>query len=245
MNIVDLVNSKTYVKENGAITFPSPKELIHPFIDNVKEEVEYVVKTADEVVNKEQESEELNIAYPKVLVQANFTTPTIPGFKSVVGMIYHLNVQKPVVKVYTGQEVSACLNLCVFNAEHVFQQDLLGNYRDVYAKAQSYIMNKQQEIEDYTRIYNDLVETDLEYDELQELLGDILLRATKNNMVSSVTKAAKLLTDSNSMYYINQGKDYKCNKWNVFNSITAALSNCDVAERPVKTLNVAKMLGVC
>lgn len=246
MKIEELLSSKTYVRDNGSLTFPSPKELIEPFIENFKNDnIEYKISTNEEIVNKEQDSDILNIAYPKVMIQANYKTDKLKDFESIIGIIYHLNIQRPVMKVFTGLEVSACLNLTIFNALNVFQQDLLGSYKECYNKVKTYIAERDVMIDEYINIYNDLVDTKLTNTELKELIGDLLFKSVKNNMTNVITKGVKALSDPISAYYIGQGVDYNCSKWNVLQSFTAAVSKTDISEKPVKVLNIAKMMKIC
>jgi len=80
-----------------------------------------ITYTEDGSINTE------DITYNRVLIEAilpdefKFNGDT---HKSVLGMVYGIDVRKPVVKFFNGKERSACTNLCVFNPSLLACQDL-------------------------------------------------------------------------------------------------------------------------
>ena len=68
-----------------------------------------------------------DITYNRVLIEAKL--PDEYKFnndlhKPVIGMVYGIDVRKPVVKFFKGQERMSCTNLCVFSPELLACQDL-------------------------------------------------------------------------------------------------------------------------
>ena len=61
MQLQELLDSKIYVRENG-IRFLT-KELIEPFTNQFKNEVEWKVETKDPIINQNTDDMNLNISY--------------------------------------------------------------------------------------------------------------------------------------------------------------------------------------
>src|SRR5690606_27596196 len=107
MNLTDVLNSKVFVKEDGAINFQAPHQYLDPFIEIVGDKaVEWRVKVANPVINAE-ESGEKNIAYPRVAIEADLGVSSVQDgtpdyFAGTIGLLYALDIQKPLMKVYTG-----------------------------------------------------------------------------------------------------------------------------------------------
>ena len=243
VKLEDLRESKVYVKDNSAVNFKSPAHYIDPFVDILGESVlDYRVEVTNPVINAE-ESGKLNVAYPRVNVEARIGNQ-MTGFHSVIGMIYALNTQIPIAKVYTGQSVSACLNLTIFNADEIFEQNLLGNSQELYNRVQTFKQNKEKQIEEYSKVYKDLTESHLTPQGLNDLVGKLLMKGARTKLgTSPIVGAAKLLTDQKTTYYVDEGEDFKCTEWNVFNAVTQSLTdNCDPTYRPNKTIELANII---
>lgn len=240
MQLQELLDSKIYVRENG-IRFPSPKELIEPFTNQFKNTVEWKIETKDPVMNQNTDDMNLNISYPRALVEARMNSE-LTGFTSVVGILYSLDTGKPSVRVYTGQEVQVCMNLCIFNAEHVNTYDIMGNYQQAYEMTGKYIERKEEEQKEYEQIWNELTEISYTESEYQRTLGDILMRATRKNLVNTVTKATKSMLTKDSRYYVYPNNEFTCNGWNLYNAMTEVLNNADMVEKPLKSLHTYQMI---
>ncbi len=239
-----LLTSKIYVKPGSALRFQSAKTYVNPFLDIVGPDATDIRYHVDQPVTNMEEDGTLNVAYPRVNIEATLGDP-MTGFKSVIGMIYGLNTQIPIAKVYTGQSVSVCMNLCIFSAEDIFEQNLLGNEQDsLYKTVERFKRDKDKQIENYTKIYNKMVNNQLSPDELKDLMGDLLLKSSRSKLgTSPIVGAANSLTDPKSIYYVNEGSDFRCNEWNVYNAATQVLTDRDdVVQRPNKTMELIELM---
>lgn len=183
------------------------------------------------------------IAYPRVNVEATIGDQ-MTGFYSVMGFIFALNTSTPIMKVYSGQSVKACLNLTIFNAEDIFEQNLLGNSNEIYNRAQVFFQKKEKQIEEYGKIYKDLTEKHLTPQGLNDLMGKLLLKGTQTRLgTSPVVGAAKLLLDPKTTYYTHSGADFRCSEWNVYNAVTQNITDKeDAVSKPNKTIELAKII---
>lgn len=68
-----------------------------------------------------------DITYNRVLIEAILPDEykfNSDAHKAVLGMVYGIDVRKPVVKFFKGQERMSCTNLCVFSPQLLACQDL-------------------------------------------------------------------------------------------------------------------------
>lgn len=68
-----------------------------------------------------------DITYNRVLIEAKLPDEykfSNDPHKAVIGMVYGIDVRKPVVKFFKGLERNSCTNLCVFNSQLLTCQDL-------------------------------------------------------------------------------------------------------------------------
>ena len=80
-----------------------------------------ITYTADGNINTE------DITYNRVLIEAILPDEykfNNDSHKGVIGMVYGIDVRKPVVKFFKGQERMSCTNLCVFSPQLLACQDL-------------------------------------------------------------------------------------------------------------------------
>lgn len=244
IKLEDLLTSKIFVKETSNINFKSPRQYLEPFMEQLQPVSSNMrVMVSSPVMNKE-ESGIVNVAYPRINIEATMGSDLIPGFNSVIGLIYALDTQIPIMKVYTGQSVRACLNLTIFNAEDMFEQNLLSTSQEVYGKIKTFKDNKQKQIDEYGKIYKSLTDRQLTKEEMNELLGRLLIHGASGKLgTSPVASAARLLTDNKSVYYTERSGEFNCTPWNVYNAVTQALTDsADPIYKPNKTLELAKVV---
>ncbi|MCL6099783.1 MAG: hypothetical protein M1391_14550, partial [Bacteroidetes bacterium] len=150
----------------------------------------------------------INTAYPRVVIEAH-TGQQIEGYDSVLGMIFALDLQNPVIKVYTGQNAHACTNLTIFQADHVSEHSLMNNYSDIYQKVESYVQNKELEIAKFLEIRKKLINEFYNEEQLKNELGRLLLATTKKNSkigYGAIAGASKLIQEPDSIYYLRPGE---------------------------------------
>ncbi|WP_448506078.1 hypothetical protein [Immundisolibacter sp.] len=246
LSVEDILSSKVYVKSNSSVSFGTPKEYLEPFIEPIKANTEFSssfrVKVADPVVNAE-DSGAMNIAYPRVMIEADLGE-LIPGFKSIVGLIMALDLQKPVMKVYSGYNVSSCLNLTIFNADKIYQQEILGDYQRVYAKAKEFFEKKADELVEFKETLAKLQTTFLSEIQLNELIGKMIRESAKLRLgTTPILQATKLLDDNSSQYYIKPDGKFTCSKFNVYNAVTQSITNSnDIVDRATKTIQLSNLI---
>lgn len=245
MIVQEIINSKTYVNENNNITFGSPKDYLSPFIDIVGED-DLIVIGSDRMINKNEDGSE-NISYARVRIEKRFDAKTlneIGDFNPIVGMIYALDVSKPVIKVYAGLNAVACNNLNVFNAEHLYQVELLSNYKTSYDYAKKFNNQINNILEEYFANIEQMKNRQLTNMEYKEIVGNVLAKSVKDNILGTtpIVKAVKLLEDRNSNYYFYKNDNNTL--WNIYNSATDYISSSsEYKEHPNKSLKMFNILS--
>jgi hypothetical protein len=241
MELNDVLESKIYVKERSGAGFLSPKEYLEPFIEKVGDAaLDFTVRTTEPVVNKDPETGEENIAYPRVLIEAKIGR-NIEGFDSVIGLVYALDMQQPVMKVYTGENVRACTNLTIFNAQYLFSQSLLGNYQEIYNKAQFYMENKQKEVQEFQHQLEMLNGTILNQTQISEWLGYLLRKSNSSKIGSGpIIGAAKSIGDNKSRYFV--APDGRCNLFHLYNAVTQGITDSkEILDKAQKTISLSRL----
>lgn len=228
MELSELLETKRFIK--GGVQFGTPSEYINPFIDIAGAMFPNIsVRTSGKVENGEDDGD-LNTAYARGLVE--MTGSNVDGIKSIFGILYSLDTQKPIYKIYAGTEVVACTNLCVFRADELFTGFILDGMSKGIIFAKQVISQYEKIFQEYMKIQksleNNIVKT-------HDILGKLLNYSIKNNYLGTtpIVYAAKELQSSDSPYY---AKDNECSMWNIFNAITQNLSHkADIADKASKT----------
>lgn len=110
--------------------FPT-KAYVEPFLERVQKltsEFRVQVQLPTQITYTEDGSINTeDITYNRVLIEAILPDEykfNDDSHKAVLGMVYGIDVRKPVVKFFKGQERMSCTNLCVFSPQLLACQDL-------------------------------------------------------------------------------------------------------------------------
>jgi hypothetical protein len=243
-----LMEAKAFVKEGSGASFQTPRQYFEPFMEVLEQNGvfrvgETKIQVNGAVVNKNEDGTE-NRSYERILVQGKLEGIEVPGFSPNVGMIVALDVVKPVIKVYSGFEASACTNLCIFRADRIHEQSVSGNIQGVYAQARHFIEQKEREVETFRRVVEHLHNKRYSFAELQSLMGGFLLEEKRHGLGTvPIVQAAKRMGDRGSQYYADPTDGTTA--WNVYSAITQTFTNQeDVLNTPNKVLKAAKLFGI-
>ena len=195
-----------------------------------------------------------DITWNRMWVQA--VIPDNIGYDNhnrVIGMVYGLDVRKPIVKFYVGGLNMACCNLCVFSPSFLDVKELEPE------KAIDYrVVDRLMTQTDNVRaILEKLSNTEVEYNEtvINENLGD-WVRKTLNNSFTNQLSKVKLATSSaidaykllyekeDSPYFVPQGTT--TDMFNIYNAWTQVITDDkkDIINKAEKTLLVGNILGL-
>lgn len=179
---------------------------------------------------------------------------TFEGHTQVIGMVYGLDVRKPICKLYSGAERSACTNLCVFSPSGLDIQEIEENSPLDYKPIER-LLSRTETVSKTLRMLSEteFVNSDIN---INESLGRWIRNARDMEYSSGYGKVkiktttvidayADLFENSNSEYF----KD--CNDsitmFDVYNAFTQQITNDwnkDCFTRFEKTLLVGRILGI-
>lgn len=195
-----------------------------------------------------------DITWNRMWVQA--VMPDEAGFDNhdrVVGMVYGLDVRKPVVKFYVGGLNRACCNLCVFSPSFLDVKELEPEKAIDYRPIDRLLT----QTDNVKAILERLSNKEVEYDEVKinENLGD-WVRKTLNmsftNQLSKVKLATSSAIDVYKLLYEKEDSPYFVPKgtttdmFNVYNAWTQIITDDskDIINKCEKTILVGNILGI-
>lgn len=207
------------------------------------------VKLPDQVTQGEGE---IDVTYNRVLIQAVLPN-TFDNHQEVIGMVYGLDVRKPLCKIYRGAINCACTNLCIFDPQFLNVQ-FIEPEKALSFKPVDYLL---EQTTDMQLMLNNLHETywDGTPQNIEANLGKWVRKALSCEYengygkiklsTDTVIKAySSLFEDKESGYYIGEGKDV--DMFTVYNAFTELISNDkgkDIMNKAEKTLLLRQILG--
>ncbi len=244
MELKELFATNTYIKEGSGMIFRSPEEYIQPFMDLVAPlNAEIQVKVDSRVANT-REDIGTQEAYGRVAIIAKLPqSMDVLGHYNTIGMIYALDVAKPIMKTFTGLNAYACTNLCVFNANQVHTADMMQGVNSLYENVKTYSEKLDERIRDFTRWYNQMVDTHYDKPALHHVLGSLLCSSIQNKMIgiTPISVATQDLLDNKSKYYANNGET---TQWNLYSAITQYVTDkVNLLDVPTKTLAISELFN--
>ena len=232
--------------------FYPTKSYVDPFIDKMSaftDDFRIQVKLPDQIT-KSSNTEDLT--YNRVLIQAVLPEKhCIDKHDEVIGLVYGIDVRKPVVKIYRGYLNQACTNLCVFNPQWLNVQDLIPGEPINFAP----VKHLMEDTSNFAVTLQKLKDTYLDRAERKRYLGewvDYSLRESQDYGFGKVKIAVstpidaykQLFIDQDSAYYIPDG--YDPTLFDVYNSFTQILTDDtkDIMNKFEKTMIINRLLEV-
>ncbi len=212
---------------------------VEPFLDRVQKiskEIRVQVQlptqityTANGDINTE------DITYNRVLIEA--ILPDEYKFnddphRAVLGMVYGIDVRKPVVKFFKGQERMSCTNLCVFNPQLLSCQDLEPETQIDFKPLERII----EQTDDTATWLKKLIETEFDCSEhnVNESLGRWIrncINYSFNNHYQPVKIACSTPIDAYKSLFEKEDDDYyiglngNTSMYQIYNAFTQELTD--------------------
>lgn len=262
ISLNELLQGKSTLIKNKE--YFSTAAYVEPFLERMSKYTDNFLiqaKLPDQIsITKKEDLSSQDIVWNRVWVQAVLpNSMSYDNHEKVVGMVYGLDVRKPVVKFYTGGLNKACLNLCIFNPDMLSVRELEPE-KSIDYRIVSQFAEKEDEISKYLTT---LKNTEIPYKEsvVSERLGDWVRNAlnktydTGFNKVKLATTvpidAYKLIyEDKESPYYVGHGNP--TDMFNVYNAFTELITNDgnaksgakDIINKADKTLLLKEILSI-
>lgn len=232
--------------------FFATQHYVEPFIEKMSkftDRFEIKVKLPDQMTTNANMTD---ITFNRVVVEAVLPKKfTIDDHDEVIGLVYGIDVRKPVAKLYRGYINQVCTNLSVFNPSWLNIQELIPGDPINYTPIQE-LMEKTN---DFAVYLDKLKSTYIGRDEATNYLGkwvDYALREgddygfgkVKIAVSTPVDAYKQLFIDEDSQYYIPQG--YDPTLFDVYNSFTQIITDDkrDILQKFEKTMIINKLLRV-
>lgn len=216
--------------------FPT-KAYVEPFLERMSKftnDFRVQVKLPDQItrtVNGDANIED--ITYNRVLIQAVLPEElAIENHKEVIGLVYGLDVRKPVAKIYRGALNMACTNLCVFDPSFLNVQ-FINPEKGISYRPVELLM---EQADDMKTMLDNLKNTEWEGNpqNIESNLGRWIRNAmnceyntdygTIKVGTDVVIKAySSMFVDNESPYFIGEGNNV--DMFTVYNAFTELISN--------------------
>lgn len=230
-----LAGKATKIKNNE---FFQTKAYIEPFIERMSaltDEFRIQAKLPDQITYTRDGSINTDdITYNRIYIQAILPEEyEINNHKEVIGMVYGLDVRKPVVKFYCGVENSACTNLCVFHPDALAVQEM-GSATAIDYKPLNRLIEQTDNTAQYLR---SLQETtfDCSTRNINESLGKWVrntMNYTFDNGFGKVKLATSVPIDAYKKLFVDEDSDYfvtdafsGTSMFNVYNAFTQIVTD--------------------
>lgn len=175
------------------------------------------------------------------------------GHDRVCGMVYGLDVRKPIVKFYVGGLNQACCNLCVFSPSFLDVKELEPEAAIDYKPIDRLLT----QTDNVRNILERLSNTEVPYSEdlINENLGDWVrktLNMSYTNQLSKVKLATSTAIDAYKLLYEKEDSPYFIPKgsntdmFNIYNAWTQVITDDsrDIINKCEKTLLIGNILGI-
>ena len=218
--------------------FPT-KAYVEPFLERVQKltsEFRVQVQLPTQITYTEDGSINTeDITYNRVLIEAilpdEYKFDNDPH-KAVLGMVYGIDVRKPVAKFFKGQERMSCTNLCVFSPQLLSCQDLEPDTQIDFKPLERTI----EQTDDTATWLKKLIETDFDCSEqnVNESLGKWIRNCIDysfNNHYQPVKIACSTPIDAYKSLFVKEDNEYytrfdgSISMYQVYNAFTQELTD--------------------
>ena len=233
-------------------------DYINPFIDRMSkftDNFSVQVKTPDQItISEDGNIVTDDLTFNRVNIEAILPNEyAFEGHTQVIGMVYGLDVRKPIVKLYSGAERSACTNLCVFSPNGLNIQEIEPETAIDYSPIQN-LMERTETIGKTLRMLNNTTFETTDTN-INECFGRWIRNAMHfdySNGYGKVKIATSMVIDAYKDLFENEDSEYFTGEYdttmfNVYNAFTQQITNDlkkDCFTRYEKTLLIGKILGI-
>ena len=224
-----LVKSHQFVKPNSERDYPLASEIVSQF-----GEVE-ICKLGSEIAVADNGN--VYSSYSSFILENKlFDNQYIDGYFGTVGLLVNYNKNK--IKLYSGANAWACLNLSIFGADYVQEFDLIQSVKllpDLILKQQERLVSQFDVI---AQIKEKMSKIEYNSKQWADRKGDLLSKMDLT-LFSYIKHAEELdrSTDPKLNLYLDQPNS----DWKLLNMMTDLISKQGVSQRVTKTLELEEL----
>lgn len=226
ISINELLLGRQY--RRGRFMYPSTEELVGPYLTKLENVVtEFKIKVIEPEegsgINKVQDK-----TYKRVWIQGMLPNKQQNHIKT-IGLLYGLDTQNPLMKLYSGWENQACLNLSIFNPKRLNVAHLASEEAtSIFDNIESYLDEIEEEERELSEAIQFLTSQSYSGDSLNEKLGALARNClTTQGLGSSYTNLVNFLENShdrNGIRNIYYREDKSYTGWDMYQAMTATPS---------------------
>lgn len=249
LSLEEVLQGKALVVKDNEY-FPT-KGYVEPFVERMSKytnQFECQVKLPDTMT---KDDDDIDQGFVRVWVQAVLPEEyAFQNHQQSVSLLYALDTRKPIVKLFKNTINMACLNMCVFNPEHLWI-DKLDPQKAINFKFVENVMSMTDNTRMMLERYSN---TTLPNDKVLETLGtwvDRCIKTTYDNGYNKVKLAESLpvevykdvFIDKDSQYFKGEDPTY----FDIYNAFTYRVSNDkgkDIVNKFEKTYLISEILGI-
>lgn len=253
LNINDIYRGKaTMIKDNK---YFSTQQYVEPFIDRVDKicQGNFIVKAqpANQISLTPQGDVNMeDIVFNRVWIQG-----VLPGeyaydnHQQSINMLYALDTRKPLVKIFKNTLNMACLNMCVFNAEHLNVQEIIPEAAVDY----SFVEHVIQMADDTKVRLEELSKITYDFEELKNILGTWIDRCIKYKYINNfgtiklpetlpIEVYKNIAMDEKSPYFAKNGLVDGFQLYNAFTDIITNDKGKDIVNKFEKIYMISNII---
>lgn len=232
------------------------RKYVEPFLERMSkftEDFRVQVKLPDQVTFDEKDGQSIDdTTYNRVLIQG--VLPKVEdNHQEVIGMVYGLDVRKPLIKIYRGLLNCACTNLCIFDPSFLNVQ-FIESGKGINYKPIDYLLERESDMQLMLQTLKN-TEWDGTVSNIETNLGRWIRAAISSEYdmgygkiklgTDTVVKAYNsMFVDKESPYYIGEGNNV--DMFTVYNAFTELISNDggkDIMNKCEKTILLRQILN--
>jgi len=243
INIEQVLQGESFRRGNS--TFPSSHEILTPYLEatrDIIEEYRVNVQSSKETVLEREGDLIETITERPVYTRVHIDGILKPeyqlehkgdSYSNVISVLYALDIQTPIMKIYTGYERHACLNTSIFNPRHILEKKFTDpDFETIYQQIPYYLENQVQYKLEYENALDALHNVRYAGEDIFKVMGRLAFRvANAPGMQNAFNNAVKFLKSNldvngiKNIYFNKDWEDTGYSAFDIYQSLTATLSN--------------------
>lgn len=223
--------------------FFSTAQYVEPFLERMSSltnDFRVQVKLPDQITITDGEISTDDITYNRVYIQAVLPDSVcFENHNDVIGMVYGIDTRKPIVKMFKGALNCACTNLCVFNPESLYLQEIAPD-SPIDFRPLSRIVDQTSQVAQYLTSLRDR-EFNCSPENIQRTLGkwiQNLLYKSFDAGFGRIKLATDTAVDAYKLLFVDKSSPYYVTRetttmFNIYNAFTQLITD----NRPKEIMN--------
>ena len=234
----NIMQSKRYVR--GIVEYMSPSEILDPVLQLLRQTSGKLMLTGSNELSNANADSTLNVSYGRLNLVARFEIDAEVFYE--IGVLIAYDLQIPKIKIYSGAKVSACMNLCIFQADDVVKFDITNGVN--LQLVQTFLSQLTDRIAHVSQVIQRLKAVQISPEAMDTIIGRMLIKTTEKKLAHGTTailSGLDALTDERTKYYYKQPG---FNGWLFYNAFTEYMEKrVNFFDIPDKARDIFKLIA--